>query len=94
MGGVQRGEGAPGGVGIACAVLPTDALSAFPSSLTGLIVRFGAHITALPLRAIRSLSRFAKRLSCLRAEYAASKRRERGSIRALLLSSGVLRLPL
>jgi len=58
------------------------------------IVRCWAHITAWPLRAIRSLIRFAKRLSCLRVQYTASKRRERGSIRARLLSSGVLRLPL
>lgn len=67
----------------------------FPSSIqTGWIVRFWAHTTALSLRAIRGLSRFAKRLSCLRVQYAASKRRERSLYRARLLSSGVLRLPL
>lgn len=95
LGGVQRGEGAAGGVGIAYARAPYLFLFRFPSSLlTGWIVRFWAHITALPLRAIRGLIRFAKRLSCLRVQYAASKRRERVCIRARLLSSGVLRLPL
>ena len=92
--GFPKGEGAAGGYGIPCAVLPTAACDLSSSLLTGWIVRFWAHITALPLRAIRGLIRFAKCLSCLRVQYAASKRRERSLYRARLLSSGVLRLPL
>ena len=88
------GRRAAGGGGIACAVLPTAACDLLSSLLTGLTVRFWAHRTALSLRAIRGFFRFVKRLYGLRVQYAASKRRERVCIRARLLSSGVLRLPL
>lgn len=57
-------------------------------------MRFWAHIIRLSLRAIRGFIRFVKRLSSLRVQYSTSKSRERGCIRALFLSSGVLYLPL
>lgn len=80
------GRRAAGGGGIPCAVRPTAACDLSSSLLTGWILRFWAQITAWLLRAIRGLSRFAKRLSGLRVQYAACKGRDQ----ALLLGAALV----
>jgi len=94
MMGVQGEEGRRGVVAFPVLVLPTDACDLSSSLLTGLKVRFWAHITALPLRARRGSIRFAKRLSACGCNTPLARAVNRCRCWARLLSSGVLRLPL